>query len=419
MHKRLYSFLSRFRILYDLQFGFRAGHSTSLALIDIVERIKSNMDNGDHVIGIYLDLQKAFDTVDHKILLSKLAHYGIRGMCNKWFDSYLSGRQQYVSVNNTQSELKEITVGVPQGSVLGPLLFLIYVNDIARAISEPDITTMLFADDTNVFVKGRLNESMQKAQSAMTQLSKWFIDKKLSLSVEKTQFSIFHKGKQKIPEEFNKMRFSNHEIRRVDSAKYLGVILDEKLSWQAHLSSLNTQLVKIASTFKLIARVIPDRCKKQLYFAYAQSKIQYGIEVIGLANTNRLKKIQTMQNKILKILYKLDWYTPTNTIYNNLTLLKVKDMHRFQVMQFVFKQRQNLLPDTFKDYFILNSDIHQYRTRQSGKIHAKKAKTAFGSNTIKVSGAKLYNNLPNHVTNCQTLSSFKKYAKKHLLLNYM
>ncbi len=149
MHIQLYSFITKYKILYDLQFGFRNNDSTTLATIDIVERIRGTLDKGEKVLGINLDLQKAFNTVDHHIIIQKLIHYGIRGKCLSWFSSYLSGRSQFVSVNNAQSQCKSINIGVPQGSVLGPVLFLLYINDIANFTLNTDITIMFFADDTS------------------------------------------------------------------------------------------------------------------------------------------------------------------------------------------------------------------------------------------------------------------------------
>jgi len=158
MYSRLISFLDSYSIIYRRQYGFRKSHSTIHALINIVERIRQSLDKGHAAVGVFVDLQKAFDTVDHSILLSKLKHYGVRGIANKWFKSYLSSRLQFVSVANCQSEVEFILHGVPQGSVLGPLLFLLYINDLHEAIKFSEVT--LFADDTNLFQFGNSVKSL-------------------------------------------------------------------------------------------------------------------------------------------------------------------------------------------------------------------------------------------------------------------
>ena len=149
MHQRLYNFLEENNILYNKQFGFRKNNSTIEALIKITEKIRESIDKGKFGCGIIIDLREAFDTVNHEILLFKMEHYGIRGSTLKWFKSYLSERKQYVYINGECSELKQITCGVPQGSVLGPLLFLIYINDLPNISKKIDL--YLFADDTNIY----------------------------------------------------------------------------------------------------------------------------------------------------------------------------------------------------------------------------------------------------------------------------
>ena len=153
MYDRLTKFLGKYNILYQNQFGFRQGHSTHQALITLVDKITKSLDNGDIVIGVFLDLKKAFDTVNHKIILKKLYHYGIRGNLNKWFESYLADRSQYVLFNVKTSDTRNINCEVPQGSILGPLLFILYINDLSNV--SDILFYVLFADDTNVFLNGK------------------------------------------------------------------------------------------------------------------------------------------------------------------------------------------------------------------------------------------------------------------------
>ena len=195
MYKRLYTFLNKNNVIYNLQFRFRQQYSTSHALINITENIRKALDDGNIDCGVFVDLQKAFDTVDHQILLAKLNHYGIRGVSNDWFKSYLSNRNQYVSINGYESGLAALNCGVPQGSVLGPLLFLLYINDLNQAIKFCKVHH--FADNTNLLCLSNSMKKLNKLVNAdLKHLVNWLNANKISLSVKKTETVIF-KSKQK------------------------------------------------------------------------------------------------------------------------------------------------------------------------------------------------------------------------------
>ena len=190
MHERLYSFLEKYKCIYDLQFGFRSGHSTTHALLDLTEDIRKAIDDNKYAVGVFIDLQKAFDTVDHDILLKKLYHYGIRGTANAWFKSYLSNRKQFVSIKGIDSNLKAMNFGVPQGSVLGPLLFLIYINDLHCAIKHSVIRH--FADDTNLLINNTSLKQLKKHLNFdLCNLTAWLKANKISLNASKTEILLF------------------------------------------------------------------------------------------------------------------------------------------------------------------------------------------------------------------------------------
>ena len=191
LHKWLNSFLENNDILFHNQYGFRRNNSTVFALIQITEKIKSSIDNGKIGCGIFIDLRRAFDTVNHDILLTKLEHYGIRDNMLSWFQSYLSNREQYVSINGEQSESHAINCGVPQGSVIGPLLFLIYINDLPN-ISDV-LKFYLFADDTNIYYESNSLQILEKTiNKELNKVYLWLNVNRLSLNIDKTNFIIFH-----------------------------------------------------------------------------------------------------------------------------------------------------------------------------------------------------------------------------------
>ena len=224
-YKRIYEFLEKHNILYDLQFGFRAKHSTTHALINITEKIRLALDNGKSACGIFIDLQKAFDTVNHDILLKKMNHYGFRGKINEWLRSYLCERNQKVIINGISSESRFIHHGVPQGSVLGPILFLLYINDLHNCIKNS--TTFHFADDTNLLnISHNYKKEVNKDLKSLVQ---WLKANKISLNNDKTELIYFHKVNNTIPTD-NMIKLNGKKLYPSKKIKYLGVYLDETLS---------------------------------------------------------------------------------------------------------------------------------------------------------------------------------------------
>ena len=218
MHARLYKFFEDHDILHPLQFGFRGKHSTLCAFIGLTASIKKTIDDGMFGCGAFIDLQKAFDTVNHSILLKKMEHYGVRGIALDWFTSYLSDRHQYVSVNGYTSDYLNISCGVPQGSVFGPLLFLIYVNDLPNVSKL--LSFYLFADDTNIYFKSNDLTHLQKIMNReLKKVKKWLDANCLALNIDKTNFVIFHSPRTKLPEPVI-IRLCREKVQRENCVKF-------------------------------------------------------------------------------------------------------------------------------------------------------------------------------------------------------
>ncbi len=208
----------------------------------------------------------------------------------------------------------------------------------------------MFADDTNAFVISDKPELLiTEAKHILKQLSNCSEDNKILVSLEKVQFSIFHtRNKDKrIPPVCNSITLNNNVvIHMVSSAKFLGIILNEKLNWTDHVTALKQTLVKYAGSFKVIAKHVPITSKRQLYYAYVYSRVQYGIEVYGHTSSKNIKQLQTVQNRTLKILFNSDYYVPTNMLHSELNMLKVSDICLKNTLLFVHKQQQGTLPDS-------------------------------------------------------------------------
>ena len=242
---QVYDYFSKQKLLYDGQYGFRKIHSTELAAVELVDRIRLYLDKGQIPLSVFLDLSKAFDTLDHSILLTKLNFYGFAGSALMWFRSYLSNRQQFVDFDGTVSDVCTLSTVVPQGSILGPLLFIIYMNDIH--IASKQFNFILYADDTNMISPMCSFSSQISLQSiSMVQLShninvelnnihEWLSINKLSLNVKKTKFMIFHYRQRNIDDLIFDFQINSETIERVTEFNFLGLTLDENLNWNAHI----------------------------------------------------------------------------------------------------------------------------------------------------------------------------------------
>ena len=256
---------------------------------------------------------------------------------------------------NVLSNCCDIEVGVPQGSVLGPLLFLVYVNDIHNAV--PDVSFRLFADDTNAFVHdANCNNLIEKAQSVLSKLRTWFDANKLTLHLGKTNFSIFHATAMDdhvCPDHFN---LSNTEIHRTSYTKYLGLLIDDRLAFKNHIDELCNSLAKYAGIFYRLRTTIPVSLSLQVYHTLVHSRISYGIVVYGTAPMSNMKPLQTIQNRILKTLSFKNRRYATNALHADLELLKVADLHLYKMGIFIHKYVNGSLPDIFNS--IINPRNH-------------------------------------------------------------
>ena len=283
--KRLKSFINERKIICSSQYGFRQGHSKEHAILDIVNAIQSNMDAGKFSCGVFVDLKKAFDTIDHSILLQKLAHYGFQGLINDWFRSYLQERAQVTMVGNRSSNKSLITCGVPQGSVLGPLLFLLYVNDIY--CSSMKLKFYSFADDTNVLHSHKDLKSLEKEMNAeLNNVYQWLVSNKLTLNLKKTNFVIFCPYQKPLP--FLPTIYINDHLTNSltyleskDHVKYLGVHIDYKLSWKNHIDSITMKLSKTIGLLSKIRHFVPFHTLVSVYNSLVVPYLRYGLIAWG------------------------------------------------------------------------------------------------------------------------------------------
>jgi len=332
VYRRIFAFLNKNHVIYKYQFGFRKHYATSLALLDVLDQCYKNVDIGNKILGIYLDLQKAFDTVDYDVLQYKLQYYGVRGVMLKWINNYLSNRKQFTVVNNVSSNIGDITCGVPQGSVLGPLLFLIYMNDIPNAVQGHDVK--LFADDTNVFIFGPDLKILEcEANTCVKNLNVWFTANKLSLNVDKTCFTIFNNNKLNSVNYKVNLTINGQQISQVSSCKYLGVFLDDAFNWNEHINYVYNKIIKFVSLFYKLRTFVPKECLYKLYYAFVFPHINYAVEIYANCSKSVLNKLNKLNNKLLRILLNTNFDTPNVELYRKFDILSIPLLHECKLLE--------------------------------------------------------------------------------------
>ena len=417
MAARLWKFLDKNNIIFDKQFGFRNNHSTDFALLSIVDKIQKAIDEKNYSCGIFLDFSKAFDTVNHDILLKKLEYYGIRGLSKSWFKSYLEDRKQSVIINNVYSNLIPITCGIPQGSVLGPILFLLYINDFHLCSSLFDFH--LFADDASLFYKNNnINDLKEKINSELIKIHTWLSTNKLSLNIDKSNFVIFHPRQRKIAVNIN-FEINNKQLKQTTTIKYLGVHIDANLNWNCHVNYVTKKIKRNVGVLSKLRYYVSLDTLISLYYSLLYPFIIYGILTWGNTYPTTLDPIFMVQKKAVRIITFSSYDAPSSQIFKDLKILKIHDLVQYNVAVFMFKFNNKTLPPVFNHFFKPLSDIHKYNTRSASKntFYPPKARTNFGIFNIRYQGTKIWNSLEEKIKN-YNLSGFKVNIKNNFINNY-
>ena len=412
VYNRLISHINENKLLYEYQFGFQKGKSTYLAIMMLVDKITEALDQGECVVGVFLDFSKAFDTVDRNILLQKLHKYGICGVELLWFEDYLSNIMQYVTYNNHKSSREKNNCGVPQGSILGPILFLLYINDLA-SVSE-FCFSVLFADDTNMFITGKdMNVLCRQLNEDLRTIQEWLQCNKLSLNVLKTHFMVFT-PKNKVIGDIE-VNIHDVQIQRVYTTKFLGVQIDSKLTWKMHIEYTCKKLSKCVGILCKARKKLYKSTLISLYYSFAYPYFIYCNHVWGTNYPSCLERIYLIQKKLIRIITCSPFRAHTGPLYFANKILNVYDINDSIIGSFMYECLYGTIPEIFRNYFQRNADVHDHNLRNVNDLYVPYGRHDIRKFSIKIAGANLWNYLPSFVKNSQSIHIFKKNMRHYFV----
>ena len=364
---RLTSFLTANNILSKWQFGFRPGHSTAHPMIHFLNKITDSLNKKNHTIAVFCDLKKAFDTCDHTILLLKLKKYGVSGTELQWFESYLTKRKQFVNIKGRSSSLLEIDLGVPQGSILGPLLFILYINDLPLSSK---FLSLLFADDTTLlYTHENLNTLTTIVNEEFQKVCEFFRINKMVLHPDKTKFMLFSRSAGGVDPVLlcnnnnNDQNLPNliNELGRVSSTdstpaiKFLGVYFDPSLNFKFHISTLKKKLSRALYALRTVKKTLNQKSLLLIYNSIFHCHLLYAIQIWSCSRSGPIGELFKMQKAAIRIVAGAKYNSHTEPLFKELQILPLPDLITYNKIQFMQRFTQQFLPESFNDVWVRNA----------------------------------------------------------------
>ena len=411
INNRMVEYLEKFKLLSETQYGFRKNMGTENALLNYIDLIQQGLNGKQYTISVFLDLSKAFDLIDHKILARKLEYYGFRGKFLEFLLSFIKDQKYFVNVNGKNSETKLVNIGVPQGSTLGPLLFLLYINDMRLCSTELELTQ--FADDSTItYSSENLPEAVKTTETEFKKVLDWLAANKLIINLEKTHLMLFtnkaHQGNVSI-------NANGHTINEITEIKFLGVMLDNKLSWKAHIKYISSKISKSVSILKMLKFFFPSRILKSLYYSFVYPYFSYCNIIWGGAANTHLESLVLLQKKCIRIICKMGYLDHTEPLFKENNILKIDQIYSLNCAKFVFCSLNKIKYIEFHHRLATNGSFHHYQTRSSKQLRTEYVRLQKFMNSFLNHGIKIWNDLPESIKNVKSLPTFKRKTKEYIL----
>lgn len=417
VHDSLMHHINLYDLLHKTQSGFRPSHSCETALLSMVDSWLNALDKGKLVGVLFIDFKKAFDLVDHEILLSKLKLYGLSEETYAWFKTYLTQRRQLVSLSDVQSDFKPVTCGVPQGSILGPLLFLLFINDLPLYIK--DINVELYADDTTLFdIQNSLTDIEWNLQEALNKMNIWCKCNGMVINIDKTKLMLIttSQKRQRMASEDLNLKYKNESLGTVSDEKVLGVFVDHNLSWSEHVKYLSK---KINSRIWLLSRIknfLSLSHRVQFYKSYIQPHIDFCNIIWGNTSEGNKNRIFRLQKRACRVI--LDYNVECiSEAMHTLGIMSIYDRIFFRKAKLMFKVYNRIAPAYIAENFEVrqvNENVPVLRSSTSGCFVPPKPKKDLFKKSLRYSGCLVWNSLPDSIKQSQSTDSFHKRCIKWL-----
>jgi hypothetical protein len=410
---QLIEFCDKNLVINSDQSGFREKHSCEALLLEICDNWVCDIENKQTVLAVFLDLKRAFETVDRKILIKKMKEIGVNGTVLEWFTSYLTNRKQKVKYCDNFSKSILVENGVPQGTVLGPVLFIIYINDIIKHVKHCKIK--LFADDTMIYVSGRdVCDMMNKINEDLNNIYKYLCNHKLSVNENKCKFIII-KNEYNVSGDNVNIEINNVKLERVQQIKYLGVIIDSKLKFHSYAPYLQNKMSKKAFFLSRISKNLSSYTKLVLYKSLITPHIDYCSSLLYMLPNYRIKELQIIQNRCMRIILKCDRYTSVQYMLNILQLMDVKTRIIYNTLVTIYKIKNKLMPNYLLNKVTYNSNLHRYSLRNNNMFKIDICRTNRKFNTLFYKGLSTFNMLPWPIKECTNVNRFRKELIRSLV----